>query len=99
MALGLALGIILAVSSGNTTHIAQSALGASASPSAGASGAGAAAAASPAASAPAAAANGAAATAVNAAIPAVNPAGRAGLAGANDDRGWFPGHPQRRVQR
>src|SRR6266849_6121914 len=80
MALGLTLGIILAVSSGNTTHIAQSALGASASPSASASGAAgaAAAAASPAASAPA-----AAAAAVNAAIPAVNPAGRVGLAGAN----------------
>jgi hypothetical protein len=34
MALGLTLGIVLALSSGNTTHIAQSALGASASPSA-----------------------------------------------------------------
>src|SRR6266566_4157739 len=45
MALGLTLGIILAVSGGNTTNIAQSALGASASPSASASGAGAAAAA------------------------------------------------------
>jgi len=33
MALGLTLGIILAVSSGNTTHIAQTAVGASASPS------------------------------------------------------------------
>jgi hypothetical protein len=31
VALGLTLGIILAISSGNTTHIAQSALGASAS--------------------------------------------------------------------
>ncbi len=39
MALGLTLGVILAVSSGNTTHINQSALGASASPSASASGA------------------------------------------------------------
>ncbi len=39
MAMGLTLGIILAVSSGNTTHIDQSALGASASPSASASGA------------------------------------------------------------
>ncbi len=39
MALGLTLGIVLAVSSGNTTHVAQSALGASASPSASASGA------------------------------------------------------------
>jgi len=34
MALGLTLGIVLAVSSGNTTHIAQTAVGASASPSA-----------------------------------------------------------------
>ena len=34
MALGLTLGIILAVSSGNTTHIAQTAVGDSASPSA-----------------------------------------------------------------
>src|SRR5260370_19878948 len=33
MALGLTLGIFLAVSSGNTTHIAQTAVGASASPS------------------------------------------------------------------
>ncbi len=33
MALGLTLGIVLAVSSGNTTHIAQTAVGASASPS------------------------------------------------------------------
>jgi hypothetical protein len=49
MALGLTLGIILAVSSGNTTHIAQSAMGASGSASASASGAaGAAAAAAPA---------------------------------------------------
>jgi hypothetical protein len=61
MALGLTLGIILAVSGGNTTKIAQSALGASASPSASASGAGA-------------AANAAAA---NFAIPPNNPAGRA----------------------
>jgi len=37
MALGLTLGIILAVSGGNTTHIDQSALGASASPSGSAS--------------------------------------------------------------
>src|SRR5271165_2439352 len=37
MALGLTLGIILAVSSGNSTHIDQSALGADASPSASAS--------------------------------------------------------------
>src|SRR5215470_15479491 len=81
MALGLTLGIILAVSSGNTTHIAQSALGASASPSASASGAGAAAAAAATPSATAAAAAGNAAAA--AAIPPVNPAGRPGLAGAN----------------
>jgi hypothetical protein len=33
MALGLTLGIVLAVSGGNTTHVAESALGASASPS------------------------------------------------------------------
>jgi hypothetical protein len=88
MALGLTLGIILAVSSGNTTKIAQSALGASASPSASASGAGAAAAASAAPSATAAAAANAnaanaAAAAANFAVPPVNPAGRAGLAGAN----------------
>ena len=87
MALGLTLGIILAVSSGNTTHIAQSALGASASPSASASGAGAAAAAAATPSATAAAAAGAASTntgaAAAAAIPPVNPAGRPGLAGAN----------------
>src|SRR5580698_2222411 len=38
VALGLTLGVILVISSGNTTHIAQSALGASASPSAGPSG-------------------------------------------------------------
>ena len=42
MALGLTLGIVLAVSSGNTTHIAQTAVGDSASPSASASAAGAA---------------------------------------------------------
>ena len=56
MALGLTLGIVLAISSGNTTHITQSALGASASPSASGSVAPAAAAASPATSATAAAA-------------------------------------------
>jgi hypothetical protein len=85
MALGLTLGIILAISGGNTTKIAQSALGASASPSASASGAGAAAAAvaTPSATAAAAGANAAAATAANFAIPANNPAGRAGLAGSN----------------
>src|SRR5277367_3657919 len=47
VALGLTLGIILAISSGNTTHIAQSALGASASPSASPSGSAPAAAAAP----------------------------------------------------
>src|SRR6516165_1675227 len=88
MALGLTLGIFLAVSSGNTTKIAQSALGASASPSASASGAGAAAVASAAPSATAAAAA-APANATNAAasanftVPPVNPAGQAGVAGAN----------------
>jgi len=88
MVLGLTLGIILAVSSGNTTKIAQSALGASASPSASASGAGAAAVASAAPSATAAAAA-APANATNAAasanftVPPVNPAGQAGVAGAN----------------
>ncbi len=61
MALGLTLGIFLAVSSGNTTHIAQSALGASASPSGSAS-----------AAAPAAAA--ATPTATAAAVPAAVPA-------------------------
>src|ERR1700748_2574568 len=90
MALGLTLGIILAVSSGNTTKIAQSALGASASPAASASGA-VAASAAPSAAAPSAAASGAntantanaAAAAANFAVPPVNPAGRAGVAGAN----------------
>ncbi len=51
MALGLTLGIILAISSGNTTKIAQSALGSCASPSASASAAAAAATAAPCASA------------------------------------------------
>src|SRR5215472_16525213 len=90
MALGLTLGIILTVSSGNTTKIAQSALGASASPAASASGAVAAAAsAAPSAAAPSAAAPSAtaaaaaAAAAANFAVPPVNPAGRAGVAGAN----------------
>jgi hypothetical protein len=95
MALGLTLGIILAISSGNTTKIAQSALGSCASPSASASAAASAAAATAApcasaaqsapanaAAANAPAANAAAANAA-AAIPAVNPAGRAGAAGAN----------------
>jgi hypothetical protein len=79
MALGLTLGIILAVSGGNNTQISQSALGASASPSASASGAAGAAAAPASPAAPAAAA--AQANAAAAAIPAVNPAGRPGLAG------------------
>ncbi len=77
MALGLTLGIVLTISSGNTTRIAQSALGASASPSA--SGSAAAAAAAP----PAASATAAAATAANFTVPPVNAANRAGLAGAN----------------
>ena len=76
MALGLTLGIILAISGGNTTNIAQSALGASASPSGSAS----AAAAAPAA---AAATPTTTAAAANAAIPPVNRAGRPGVAGAN----------------
>jgi len=85
MVLGLTLGIILAVSSGNTTKIAQSALGASASPSASASGAGAAAVASaaPSATAAAAAAPANAAASANFTVPPVNPAGQAGVAGAN----------------
>src|SRR3954467_10808552 len=76
MALGLTLGIVLAVSSGNTTHIAQSALGASASPSASGS-------AAPAAASPAASATAAAATAASFTVPPNNAANRAGLAGAN----------------
>src|SRR3954469_18870996 len=79
MALGLTLGIVLAISSGNTTHIAQSALGASASPSASGS-AGPAAAAS--ATAPA-RATAAAATPGRLTGPPNNAANRAGLAGAN----------------
>src|SRR4051812_39225810 len=79
MALGLTLGIVLAISSGNTTHIAQSALGASASPSASGS-AGPAAAAS--ATAPA-SATAAAAPAASFTVPPNNAANRAGLAGAN----------------
>src|SRR6266699_2907292 len=79
MALGLTLGIILAISGGNNTNIAQSALGASASPYGSAS----AAAAAPAAAAATPTATAAAANAANAAIPPVNRAGRPGLAGAN----------------
>ncbi len=98
MALGLTLGIIIAVSSGNSTTIAQSALGSCASAAASAS-APAPAASAPAASAPAAASSAAAApcpsasgsaaataagaTAANFAIPPNNAANRAGLAGAN----------------
>jgi hypothetical protein len=65
MALGLTLGIILAISGGNTTHIAQSAMGASASPSGSAPAAAAAAAATPTATAAAAAAVPPAATFAN----------------------------------
>src|SRR5215470_12896005 len=93
MALGLTLGIILAVSGGGkATKIEQSAMGAcaSAAPAAASAPAAAASASAPAAAAAAApcpsasgAAAPAAAAAVNAAIPATNPAGRAGLAGAN----------------
>jgi hypothetical protein len=97
MALGLTLGIILAVSSGNTTRIAQSAqAGACASPSASASTAAVAATGSPCASAAPSAASAApsvaaaaaasattGATAATFAIPPVNAANRAGLAGAN----------------
>jgi hypothetical protein len=97
MALGLTLGIILAVSGGNTTKIAQSALGSCASaaasasaPAAAASGSAAPAAstapcpaASASGSAAAAAAAAAGATAANFAIPPNNAANRAGLAGAN----------------
>src|SRR6185295_11932598 len=99
MALGLTLGIVLAVSGGNTTTIAQSALGdcATAAASAGASGAAPAASASAPAPAPAsaapcpsAAASGSApasapatTAATVAGIPPINPPGRVGLAGSN----------------
>src|SRR6266704_2596779 len=79
MALGLTLGIILAISGGNNTNIAQSALGASASPSGSAS----AAAAAPAAAAATPTTTAAAANAANTAIPPANRAGRPGVAGAN----------------
>jgi hypothetical protein len=83
MALGLTLGIILAVSGGGkATKIEQSAMGACASATASASAPASAAAAAPCPSASGSAAP-AAAAAVNAAIPANNPAGQAGLAGAN----------------
>ncbi len=75
MALGLTLGIVIAISSSNTTHIAQSALGASASPSASGSVAPAAAAATPAATATAtASATAAAATSPAAVLAAVTAA-------------------------
>ena len=93
MALGLTLGIILAVSGGNTTKIAQSALGSCASAPASAPAAAASGSAAPAASSapcPSASASGSAAaaaaagaTAANFAIPPNNAANRAGLAGAN----------------
>jgi hypothetical protein len=98
MALGLTLGIIIAVSGGNSTTIAQSALGSCASAAASAPAASAPAASAPAASAPAAASSAAAApcpsasgsaaaanpaTAADFAIPPNNAANRAGLAGAN----------------
>src|SRR5882724_4129762 len=95
MALGLTLGIILAVSGGNTTTIAQSALGscasaaASAAPAADASAPAAAASASaapvpcPTASGSAAASAPATTAATVAGIPPINRAGRPGLAGAN----------------
>ncbi len=87
MALGLTLGIVLAISSGNTTHIAQSALGASASPSASGSVArgrgGGAPRRRPRVPPAAASATAAAATAANFTVPPVNAANRAGLAGAN----------------
>jgi len=63
MALGLTLGIVLAISNGGATHIAQSALGTCASASA-----------SAAASAPATAASGAAASASAAPCPSASPA-------------------------
>ena len=87
MALGLTLGIIIAVSGGNSTTIAQSALGSCASaaasaPAAAASAPGAAASAPcPSASGSAAATN--PATAADFTIPPNNAANRAGLAGAN----------------
>src|SRR4249920_697772 len=84
MALGLTLGIIIAVSSGNSTTIAQSALGSCASPAASAPAAASSAAAAPCPSASgSAAATAAGATAANFAIPPNNAANRAGLAGAN----------------
>jgi hypothetical protein len=98
VALGLTLGIIIAVSGGDTTTVAQSAMGSCASAAASAPAASAPAASAPAASAPAAASSAAAApcpsasgsaaatagaTAADFAIPPNNAANRAGLAGAN----------------
>jgi hypothetical protein len=98
VALGLTLGIIIAVSGGNTTTVAQSAMGSCASAAASAPAASAPAASAPAASAPAAASSAAAAPCPSAsgsagattgaitadfAIPPNNAANRAGLAGAN----------------
>jgi hypothetical protein len=89
MALGLTLGIIIAVSGGNSTTIAQSALGSCASAAASAPAASAPAAASSAAAAPCPSASGSApataagATTADFAIPPNNAANRAGLAGAN----------------
>src|SRR6185437_7444050 len=84
MALGLTLGIIIAVSSGNSTTIAQSALGscASAAASAPAPAASAAAASAPAASAPAASAPAAASSAAAAPCPSASGSAAATAAGA-----------------
>src|SRR6266536_44935 len=81
MALGLTLGIIIAVSSGNSTTIAQSALGSCASAAAGAS-APAPAASAPAASAPAASAPAAASSAAAAPCPSASGSAAATAAGA-----------------
>src|SRR6185437_14714005 len=90
MALGLTLGIILAVSGGNTTTIAQSALGSCASAAASAAPAASGSQAAQAAPVPCPSASGSAAAsapattaATVAGIPPINPAGRPGLAGAN----------------
>ena len=81
MALGLTLGIIIAVSSGNSTTIAQSALGSCASAAASAS-APAPAASAPAASAPAASAPAAASSAAAAPCPSASGSAAATAAGA-----------------
>ena len=80
MALGLTLGVILAVSSGNSTTIAQSALGSCASAAPGASAA--AAASAPAASAPAASAPAAASSVAAAPCPSASGSAAATAAGA-----------------